>query len=405
MKKRIKIWGILLIMPFLINGQSVETLIQMAEEHNPGLKALDLEYQAGLQKADQVKDWPDPVVNTGIGLFPVETRLGAQRFKLGVSQMIPWKGLLDARSDVLKSSAASKSELDEIQKINIAHQIRSNYALLRFLNNQEGILKERLVVLDVLEELAKSAVRSGKGKLSNVLFVERMREAINADLQLISKKKEQPTLKINRWTGRDLQTEILISDKEMLTVSKNELLEFARSGHPQFSVLEHREETSNAKLKLIEFESKPQIMVGLDYAMITSRNDVDIPNNGRDVLMPMGSISIPIHKDRFQSKRQEETIIQESLNEQRKELAEAFQLDIEVALSVIEYADQLSTKYNSLSQITRETLELMRTEYASEGTRFEELMRLEMELIDYQLEILKSEYEKEMALAILYKYN
>jgi hypothetical protein len=47
----------------------------------------------------------------------------------------------------------------------------------------------------------------------------------------------------------------------------------------------------------------------------------------------------------------------------------------------------------------------MRTEYAAEGTRFEELLRLEMELIDYDLEILKAQYERRLAQAILLKYK
>ena len=54
---------LLILIQGVSNGQSVEDFIAQAKEYNPGLKALQLEYEAAKFKADQVNDWPDPVVN------------------------------------------------------------------------------------------------------------------------------------------------------------------------------------------------------------------------------------------------------------------------------------------------------------------------------------------------------
>ena len=86
-------------------------------------------------------------------------------------------------------------------------------------------------------------------------------------------------------------------------------------------------------------------------------------------------------------------------------MQDMFAAEIELAYSTVEYGDEVIRKYESLKAITSETLKLMRTEYASEGTRFEELLRLEMELIDYDLEILNARYDQRLAMAILNKYN
>jgi len=386
-------------------SQSVEDLVNMAKEYNPGLKSLRLEYDAALLKADQVNDWPDPKVNLAIGILPIETRLGAQRLKIGVSQMIPWKGSLDAKSNVAKSMAEVQSYADEVKEIDIEYVIRTSYAMLQFLEPKKDVIRQRLEILDALEDLSKSAVRSGKGKLSNVLFIERKREILEADLSLIAKKMEQPTIMINRWTGRLLMTEIVLPQVIENLLMKNELIKYAENDHPQFKIFENQILASNFKIKETKYGRKPKVGVGLDYAYIDGRNDVDIPGNGRDVLMPMGSISIPIHTGRYKAIRQEETIRQEAINAMREEVKDMYKAEIELAYVNIEYADQVIRKYQSLKTITKETLKLMRTEYASEGTRFEELLRLEMELIDYDLEILKAQYEKNLAIATLYKYR
>ena len=82
-----------------------------------------------------------------------------------------------------------------------------------------------------------------------------------------------------------------------------------------------------------------------------------------------------------------------------------YQADIAAAYSQNELSLLEIQRVEGLKSITRETLDLMRTEYASEGTRFEELLRLEMELIDYDLIIAESKYNQLLAKATLLKYQ
>ena len=275
---------------------------------------------------------------------------------------------------------------------------------LNFLRLKKVIIQERLKVLDILEDLAKSAVRSGKGKLSNVLFTERKKEVLLADLDLLDKKMEQPIIIINRWAGRELSTEIQITQDDDL-INKAEVLQYAETEHPQYDILDSKINASNSVINLTKYQAKPKIGVGLDYAYIDARNDIDIPGNGRDVLMPMGSVTIPLNTKRYGAIKQEEAINQEAFKAQREELRDSYIAEIEMAYTTIEYNNQIVNKYEALKEITNETLKLMRVEYASEGTRFEELLRLEMELIDYDLEILKAGFDRDLATATLYKFK
>ncbi len=387
------------------DAQDVVYFIELAEEVNPGLKALKLDYLSSKQKANQVDDFPDPRVSVGLGVFPVETRLGAQRLKIGVTQAIPWSGLLDAQSNVATAKAEIKSNMDDIKKIDIEYTIRTAYSKLIFIAAQVDIINEKLYVLESLQAMAKSGVRSGKGKLSNVLLIERKRELLDANINLLKKQKEQPTILINRWCGRELLETIDISEPISNEFTKLDLVTNIRQWHPLIIALENKKLVSTSEIELTKYQSKPKIGVGLDYSWIEARDDVDIAGNGRDVLMPMGSISIPLNTGRYSAKRQEERLKQESIQAQIDDLSESYRADIESAYNTIEYNEMVVAKYKSLKTITSETIKLMRTEYAAEGTRFEELMRLEMELIDYNLEIIKAQYQVDMALATLNKYK
>ena len=402
-------WSIVFISIFFIGNstaQSVETFIKMAHEHNPGLKAMRLHYASAKEKAAQVSDYPDPTVSVGLGALPIETRLGAQRLKIGVTQMIPWKGLLNAKKGMVTSKAEIYANIHQVKEIDIAYSIRSAYSTLSLLRDKEKVIQSKLELLEVLADLAKSAVRSGKGKLSNVLLIQRSREGLESELGILQKRKETPTININHWAGRSLKDPIdLVSDKSLLK-TEGELLQFANADHPEYQILKNQINASQKAIELTEYESKPKVGVGLDYALIDSRNNApELAGNGRDVLMPMASISIPLHTGRYTAKRQEEKLKQEAILATIKDHQEMYQAEIAAAYSQSELSLLEIERVEGLKNITRETLDLMRTEYASEGTRFEELLRLEMELIDYDLIIAQARYAQLLAKATLLKYQ
>ncbi|MEZ4932956.1 MAG: hypothetical protein R2788_12665 [Saprospiraceae bacterium] len=101
-----------ILFPFHTNAQSIDELLQIAASENPGLKALEKEYLAALEKAPQVSQLPDPELGVGVFPLPVETRLGAQIVRVGATQMLPWPGTLDGRADLetTKAKAMYKSE-------------------------------------------------------------------------------------------------------------------------------------------------------------------------------------------------------------------------------------------------------------------------------------------------------
>ena len=403
-KSNIMLFLIILIQTAVI-AQPVEELIQKAINYSPSLKALQLDYESALMKADQVTDWPDPTVSLGLGVLPIETRLGAQRLRIGASQMIPWKGLLNAQKNVALSMANQKSNVNQLQEIEIEYAIRLSYSSLLFLDRKKQIINQKLAVIDALQELAKIATSSGKGKLSNVLLTERSRRMLEVDLSLLDTKMQQPTIAINRLMGEELTSKIELDHENSVLFSKSEILEYAHSKHPQFGIMDQQLEASNAKITLVTYQQKPKIGVGLDYAYIAKRQDADIPGNGRDVFMPMASISIPLHTGRYNAVRQEEMLKKDAIQARRQNVEESQIAEVELAYSRIEYAGQIRSKYDTLRVITIETLKLMRTEYATEGTRFEEILRLEMDLIDYDLEVLQADYERNLAQAILYKFK
>ena len=398
-----KIVLVLLVLPHILHGQSVDSLISMAIQHNPGLKATALEYEAALYVADQVDDFPDPSVNFGVGLLPVQTRLGPQVVKMGVQQALPQKGILDQRRSLAKSRAEVKASLDDLQILDIDYNIRIAYAQLVQISRQQNILNKKLVVLDGLEELAKSNLRAGKGNLSDNLLIERNRMEIDDQKELLEKQKEGFTIMINRWINRPLLSDVILIDT--IINDQNIMAEINFENHPRIAWFQQQKQVSMDEVALSQIEEKPVIKLGLDYALVTARDDVEIPKNGRDILMPMGSINIPINTSKYRAKRQEEAIRMQSIDEKINDTKIAFEAAVSTAISEIEYAEIAADKIIRLQNITGEVIKLRRSEYASEGSRLEELLRLEMDLLEYDIKLSNMDLKKAISIARLRAFN
>jgi len=66
-------------------------------------------------------------------------------------------------------------------------------------------------------------------------------------------------------------------------------------------------------------ESAPSIGFGLDYVPVSERPDMNFSDNGKDIVMPMVSISIPIFNNRYKSVTKQNELRQLEIKSQKDE--------------------------------------------------------------------------------------
>ena len=69
---------------------------------------------------------------------------------------------------------------------------------------------------------------------------------------------------------------------------------------------------------LNQAESNPMIGFGLDYLPVSERPDMNFSDNGKDILMPMVSVSIPIFNKQYDSRSKQNELKQLEINAQKE---------------------------------------------------------------------------------------
>ena len=91
-------------------ADSLMYYLEIAAKNNPRVLQKFTEYQAALQKVPQVGSLPDPELNLGVFLSPMELVSGNQVADIRLMQMFPWFGVLKNAKDEMSLMAKAKYE-------------------------------------------------------------------------------------------------------------------------------------------------------------------------------------------------------------------------------------------------------------------------------------------------------
>lgn len=404
LKKRSSFFGglmaIALLIPVSSQSQSPDSLVIQALDNNLELKVLEKTYEASLQRAPQVSQLPQPEVGVGAFPLPVETRLGAQIVRVGATQMFPWKGLLDSRKDLENAKSRALFKKIAVRALDIQYQVKKAWLELYLLEEKIAIISANLPLLEALEKLALAKVESGKGSTADVLRVQLSREALLQQIEILQQQKREPIANLNQLLGRKENAEFHVRDSLILTAlpyQKDSVLAMVKALHPQLEMLGLEQDIARQASKVNELEGKPSFGVGLDYIMVNGRTDANPANNGRDIVQLRGAVTIPIYRKKYEAKAMEEQLKIEALDLQKEDTFQKYTAAIEKAYAQHEMAQLRASLAERQKQLTLSTIEILESKYSADGNRFDELLRLEKDLIDYDLQMLQAIVQSHLA--------
>jgi cobalt-zinc-cadmium efflux system outer membrane protein len=368
-------------------GQTLEAYLKQAAENNPDIKAGYNEFNAALQKIPQVNTLPDPTVSFGVFVSPIETRVGAQRAKVSLSQMFPWFGTLPAREDAASLMAQAKFKEIAVAKNELFLNVKQAYFPIYEIREHIRINNENLNILDTYKQLSTIKYANGKVPLTDILRVDIMVENLKTDIKILNESLHPFYISFNRLLNRNDTLIVIIENPLLLQIkedSKDETEGFIKT-NPSLQLIDTKIEAELANEKLAKLKSKPNFGVGLDYAMISKRKGIEMAQNGKDALMPMVTLSLPIFKKKNEAFVKESQLIQLALSEKKQGMENKLWSIYATASFEVDKAKELYQHYQNQIDKNNQIMNLLYTAYANSGRDFEEVLRVQQETLKYEM--------------------
>ena len=362
-------------------AQSLEQYLLRAARENPAIKASYSEFQAALEEVPQVRSLPDPQLTmTAFGSM-VETRLGPQEARFSLMQMFPWFGTLEAREEVAAIMAEARFQ-DFLERRNaILYEVSQRYYELFALEKQLEFQEENLEIVSDLKSLALSQVRAGTGSLADVLQTEIRIDQNRTSLQVLELKRSSIAAALNLLLNRPSETPVIIDGEIDLEAITDTL---SPEHNPEVEEMELMAAAYRARKEVARKEGYPSMGIGLDYVIIGERHDMVVDQSGRDAIMPMLSVSLPIFRKKNRAAQRQAGLMAASYLQETEARENELRANWEAAHFDMAEALKLLELYQKQIKNAEEVLQLLTSSYQNAGSRFREILEIRQDLLGYR---------------------
>ena len=298
------------------NAQTLDYYIQEAENNNPEVQSYVLKYNISKEKIEEADALPYTELSAGLFISEPETRTGAQKARFSVKQMLPWFGTITARENYA-STLAEVDYLDiAITKRKLRLSVSESYYELFAIKEKQKVLEDNIQLLTIYEKLALTSVGVGKASAVDVLRLQIRQNELEENKLVLERKYQAERTKFNKLLNREGTIAIAIVDS-LPMYEPAEIEQPQLQLHPELEKYDRLYESVAQSEILNQKEANPNLGFGLDYIPVADREGMIFSDNGKDILMPMVSLSIPIFNNRYKSKTVQNELRQEEINTQK----------------------------------------------------------------------------------------
>ncbi|MGQ1891394.1 TolC family protein [Thermophagus sp. OGC60D27] len=380
------IYGFIMVMAaFDVQSQPLDSLFVLAAQSNPDVQSKYKAFEAAMQRIPQVKGFPDPTLSLGYFLSPVETRLGPQEVKISLSQMLPWFGTLKAKEKVASLAAEARFQDFMDARNRLYYHVADAYYAIAKIKEWTRIERENVNLLKSWKELATRNYENGDGDMVDVLRADLHLKESATNLEILSREERPLLARLNQLLNRPLQEPVVTDtlkmfDDALTPLSRDSLLLL----HPALQKLELMEQSSKAEEAVARKNGLPRPGIGIDYVVVGNPSGLQVDNGGKDIIMPMVSISLPIYRKKYKAAVREAQLNRESLALQKEAATNNLLSLYEEVWFTIQKQEQLIQLYDEQIRESRQALKLLTTAYANAGKDFDEVLSMQQNLLKYE---------------------
>lgn len=140
----------------LVPGDTLARYIGMAVRNNPLIRSENTLYEASLQDIPQAGAYPDPQLQVGFSLKPMEELGGKRIADFTLMQMFPWFGTKKAAGNEAAQMSVMAFEKFRDAEDQIILQVKTTWYMLADLRQRLATIRENLTLLTILQDLAAS---------------------------------------------------------------------------------------------------------------------------------------------------------------------------------------------------------------------------------------------------------
>ncbi len=384
---------------------ALKDYVLYALEHSAKLRGSFAAYQAALKQRPQVTALADPRLTYGYFLRSVETRVGAQQHRLGLSQAFPWFGTLALRGDAADFEAQAAFYRFLSLKNSLVLEVVRTYAELVYLHATVRIAEETLHLVQSWEKVLQVRFRSGIGSHSDLVRVQTELGQLEDRLAEFREVIPPTQVAFNALLNRPATAAIHIPPDPFREAdgrtARRLTEERILTDNPELARFDALIQARRVGVELAGKAAYPNLTLGLDYLATDSRPGPTA--SGKDALLPRLSMTLPVYGHKNRATVEEAVLRQYSLREQRRDRVAVLASEFAQARFELRDAERkIALFVHTLLPKAEESIEASFTAYESGKAGFLDVLDSGRRLLDFELSLSRARTDRAIAITKLF---
>jgi outer membrane protein TolC len=429
-------------------SDSLYHYFEIAAKNNPVLLQKFKEYQAALQKIPQAGSLSDPELSLGLFLKPMELVNGNQVADIRLMQMFPWFGVLRNAKDEMGLMANAKFELFRDAKLQVFYDVQKTWYELFKIRKEISISEKNIEILKIIERLAlvrfKSASVENSGTssqssgissvstsgtntvasgmqtmgggqtstgstgmnrassmlagtmgssagnfgLSDIYRIQIESGDLENNVALLKNQQNSVMAKFNTYLNRPVSSPVFTYENitgDSLEFSLPAVSDSMLVNNPMLGMLDFERQSLEAREKMVTRMSYPMVGLGINYSVIGKSTMSESSMNGKDMIMPMAVLTLPVYRKKYTAMQKEAGLLSEAAAENRQATANSLQSEYYQAVLMYEDARRRVKLYENQFQLASKSLDLMLKSFSASSAGLTDVLRVQQQNLEYEL--------------------
>ncbi|MCX6329211.1 MAG: TolC family protein [Bacteroidia bacterium] len=240
-----------------------------------------------------------------------------------------------------------------------------------------------------LADLYRIQIETGELENNIALLKNQERTVIALFNSYLSRSPGSPV-----FTGETLSVDSL--GLSLIAISDSILVK-----NPMLSMLEFEKQSYSARKKMVTGMSYPMVGLGLNYSFIGKNEMSTSSMNGKDMIMPMVSVTLPIYRKKYTAMQKEADLLSIAASQNYQATANTLQTEYYQAVQLYQDAQRRVQLYENQYNLASKSLDLMLKSFSTSSSGLTDVLRVRQQTLDYELKQVEAVADFNTAIAWL----
>ena len=232
-----------------------------------------------------------------------------------------------------------------------------------------------------------SSVNSG---LTDIYRIQIETGDLENNISFLKNQGNTIMAQFNTYLNRHVTTPVFTSEKitaDSLELSLDAISDSIVTNNPMLNMLDYEKQSGEAREKMVSRMGYPMMGLGLNYSIISKTQfPMGSPSmNGKDMIMPMVVLTLPIHRKKYDAMEEEAELLKSAAIQNYQAVSNSLQTEYFQAIGLYHDARRRIKLYNNQYQLASKSLNLLMKSFSVSGSTLTDVLRVRQQTLDYEL--------------------